>query len=167
VLVDQHAAHERVVYERTLASLRRESMQELLHPFHLDLDPAEAELLEGLLPELEKFGIAIGRLGPRSFRVTGIPVRLSEEEASAFIRDVVGRVRRGETAPSVPEFRKHLAASVACHGSVRARQKLSAREADALLKDLFLAEDPAHCPHGRPTFIRIDRDEIEKRFRRT
>jgi len=167
VLVDQHAAHERVMYERTLKSLRRESMQQLLHPFHLDLDPAEAELLEGLLPELEKFGIDIGRLSPRSFRVTGIPFRLSEEEASAFIRDIVGRVRRGETAPSVPEFRKHLAASIACHGSVRARQKLSAREADALLKDLFLAEDPAHCPHGRPTFIRIDRDEIEKRFRRT
>jgi DNA mismatch repair protein MutL len=167
VLVDQHAAHERVVYERTLKSLQRERMQKLLHPFHLDLDPAEAELLEELLPELEKFGIEIGRFSHRSFRVTGIPFQLSEEEAAAFVRDIVGRVRRGETAPSVPEFRKDLAASVACHGSVRARQKLNAEEAAALLRDLYLAYDPAHCPHGRPTFIRIDRDEIEKRFKRT
>ena len=95
VLVDQHAAHERVVYERTLKSLQREKMQKLLHPFHLDLDPAEAELLEGLLPELEEFGIEIGRLSHRSFRVTGIPFELSEVEAAAYIRDIVGRVRRG------------------------------------------------------------------------
>jgi DNA mismatch repair protein MutL len=167
VLVDQHAAHERVVYERTLKCLQRERMQKILHPFHLDLDPAEAELLEELLPELEEFGIEIGRLSQHSFRVTGIPFEISQEEAAAFVRDIVGRVHRGETAPSVPEFRKDLAASVACHGSVRARQTLNVEEADALLRDLFLAEDPAHCPHGRPTFIRIDRDEIEKRFKRT
>jgi DNA mismatch repair protein MutL len=142
-------------------------MQKILHPFHLDLDPAEAELMEELLPQLEEFGIEIGRFGHRSFRVTGIPFELTEDETAAFVRDIVGSVRRGETTPSVPEFRKHLAASVACHGSVRARQKLNVEEAEALLKDLFLAEDPAHCPHGRPTFIRIDRDEIEKRFKRT
>jgi len=167
VLVDQHAAHERVLFERTLRRLQRDSMQKLLHPFHLDLDPADAEILEDLLPELENFGIEIGRFGSLSFRITGTPFEISEEGTVAFLRDIIARIRRGETAATVPDFRKHLAASVACHGSVRANQRLGPEESRALLRDLFRAEDPAHCPHGRPTFIRIDRDEIEKRFKRT
>lgn len=167
VLVDQHAAHERVLFERTLALLNSGSMQKLLHPLHLDLGAAEVEILEELLPELEKSGVEIQRFGARSFRLTGMPLELSEEGAAAFVRDLIERVRTGEATPAVPDFRRHLAAVIACHGSVRANQKLSPEEARSLLRDLFRTGDPAHCPHGRPTFIRLEREEIEKRFKRS
>jgi DNA mismatch repair protein MutL len=76
-------------------------------------------------------------------------------------------VRKGEAVPAVPEFRHHLAALLACHGSVRAKQKMRRQEARVLLRDLFSCSDPAHCPHGRPTFVRIEQNEIERRFKRT
>jgi DNA mismatch repair protein MutL len=166
VLVDQHAAHERITYERTLDLLKTEGTQRLLQPFHFDLDAAETELLDTLLPDLEELGIEIGRTGDRDFRITAMPFTISRQGAVACIRDILDKVRRGEAAPKVPDFRKHLASSVACHSSVRAHRKLAPEEASALLQDLFQAEDPAHCPHGRPTFITIGRYEIEKRFGR-
>jgi DNA mismatch repair protein MutL len=167
VLVDQHAAHERVLFERTLELLDKGSMQKLLHPLHLDLSSAEVEILEELLPELEKSGVEIQRFGARSFRLTGMPLELTEQGAADFVRGLIERVRTGETTPSVPDFRRHIAAVIACHGSVRANQKLGPEEARSLLRDLFRTGDPAHCPHGRPTFIRLEREEIEKRFKRT
>jgi DNA mismatch repair protein MutL len=167
VLVDQHAAHERILYEKVLRNLEKGKNQRLLHPAVLELSPAEESILEGLTAELEGFGIEIEPFGPRTFRLTSLPFDLPEEGAIAFVRELIERVRRGEAKPTVADLRGHVAALMACHGSVRANQKLEPEEAQALLKDLFLADDPAHCPHGRPTFILLERDEIEKRFKRS
>jgi DNA mismatch repair protein MutL len=167
VLVDQHAAHERILYEKVLRNLEKGKNQRLLNPAVLELSPAEESILEGLTSELQGFGIDIEPFGPRSFRLTSLPLDLPEEGAIAFVRELIDRVRGGEAAPAATDLRRHVAALIACHGSVRANQKLRPEEAEALLKDLFLAEDPAHCPHGRPTFVRLERDEIEKRFKRS
>ena len=167
LLVDQHAAHERVMFEKVLSSLEGGASQRLLHPVLLELSAAEAELLEEIAPWVERYGIGIERFGPRTFRLLALPVELSPGEASAFVREVIERVRKEGGAPEVPGFRRELAALLACHGSVRASRRLGAEETRALLRDLFRCEDPAHCPHGRPTFVSIDRREIEKRFGRT
>jgi len=167
VIVDQHAAHERILYEKILASLEKCASQRLLHPPVLDLSPAEVEVLEELLSKIAAFGIEVEPFGPRSYRVTALPPELPEERAGDFIRELIDRARSGEAAPAVEDFRHHLAAVAACHSSVRARERLTPLEAKRLLDDLFRARDPAHCPHGRPTFIRLDRSEIEKRFKRT
>ncbi len=167
MLVDQHAAHERVMFEKVLDTLEAGASQRLLHPVLLDLTAGEAEILEELAPKVEGYGIEVERFGPRTFRLLALPLRLPPEEAAAFLREVVERVRKEAGAPEIPDFLRELAALLACHGSVRARRRLAAEETRALLRDLFLCRDPAHCPHGRPTFITIDRREIEKRFGRT
>ena len=167
VLVDQHAAHERILYEKVLRDLEEGKSQLLLHPPVLELSPAEESTLEGLTSELRDFGIEIEPFGPRSYRLTSLPFDLPEEGAVAFVRELIDRVRRGEATPEVTDLRRHVAALMACHGSVRANQKLRPEEAQALLDDLFLADDPAHCPHGRPTFVLLKKDEIEKRFKRS
>jgi DNA mismatch repair protein MutL len=167
LIVDQHAAHERIHYERILANLQKGETQRLLHPTVLDLSSAEAEVLEELIPEAAAFGIEVESFGPRSYRITALPPDLPEDNAGAFLRDLIERARSGEATPGVADFRHRLAAVMACHASVRAKEPLAAEEARALLKDLYQAKDPAHCPHGRPTFIRLEREEIEKRFKRT
>jgi DNA mismatch repair protein MutL len=167
VLVDQHAAHERVLYEKVMGDLEEGKSQRLLHPPAVELSPAEVSTLEGVTSDLRDFGIEIEPFGPRTFRLTSLPFDLPEEGAVAFVRDLIERVRRGEGKPTVADLRGHVAALMACHGSVRANQKLSPGQARALLEDLFLADDPAHCPHGRPTFVLLGREEIEKRFKRS
>lgn len=166
LLVDQHAAHERILYEKILGDFQRQQTQQLLHPAVVDLTASQAEVLEELLEVLARYGIAVEVFGPRSFRVTALPAGLSGNEAEAFILKLIDGLRKDGLPSDLPDWLRERAALAACHSSVRASQKMAPLQVQSLLRDLFACENPAVCPHGRPTYIRIDRSEVEKRFRR-
>ena len=166
LLLDQHAAHERVMFEKILAELRRGSTQHLLEPVMFDVTAAEAEVLEEISGTIAGYGVSVEAFGRRSFRITALPPGLTAAEAEAFVRKVIEGLRAGQLPTDDPDWLRERAALAACHSSVRASQPLSPLEARKLLADLFACSNPAACPHGRPTHIRIDRREIEKRFRR-
>jgi DNA mismatch repair protein MutL len=167
VLVDQHAAHERILYERFLDRSAGASSQQLLDPIVFETAPDEGGTLVSLQPALAAVGVAVEPIGPRSWRVLALPAELEAEAALVFVREMVALALE-EGAPSrVEEFRHRAAALLACHTAVRSNQRLEAREVAALLSDLARTGNPGVCPHGRPTSITIDRDEIERRFKRT
>jgi DNA mismatch repair protein MutL len=167
VLTDQHAAHERILYERILARAAGGASQLLLEPMILDVGPAEAGALEQVRAELAGIGLEIEPSGPRSWRIRSLPPELPPAEAEAFVRDLLATGREGAAPPGVPPFRHRAAALLACHGAVRALRRLAPAEAASLLADLARTGNPGSCPHGRPTAISIDRAEIERRFKRT
>jgi len=167
VLVDQHAAHERILYERFLALPANVASQQLLEPVLFDTAPGEESTLERLRPALEALGVVIESIGPRTWRLLALPAELGAAEAVAFVRELAALALAGETPERVEDFRHRAAALLACHTAVRANQRLDARSVRALLSDLARTDTPGACPHGRPTSITIDRDEIQRRFKRT
>jgi DNA mismatch repair protein MutL len=167
VLVDQHAAHERILYERFLARPASASVQQLLHPIVFETAPDEEAALDALRPALEAVGVSVEPIGPRSWRVLALPAELEAAETLEFVRKMVALALEDGARARVEEFRHRAAALLACHTAVRANQRLEPREIASLLSDLARTGNPGACPHGRPTSITIDRDEIERRFKRT
>lgn len=178
LLVDQHAAHERVTYER-LRGLRLEPRPQtapLLIPIGIELGRERADLLESLAGELAKLGLAIERFGPGQIRVTELPVLLLDSAGAPRVplANFLGGFADALAADVAPEtladeFRRTLLDAVAtesCHASVRAGQTLSRLEADALLAQMQATDFAAHCPHGRPTSVRLSWNDIEKLFKR-
>jgi DNA mismatch repair protein MutL len=167
VLVDQHAAHERILYERFLARAAGGGSQQLLEPIVFEPAPDEEEALDSLRPALAAVGVLVEPIGPRSWRVLALPTELNAGEALGYVREMLALALEGGAPARVEEFTHRAAALLACHTAIRAHQRLEAREVAALLSDLARTENPGACPHGRPTSITIDRDEIERRFKRT
>ena len=166
VLIDQHAAHERVLYEQAQRALEGSppARQSLLLPLTLDLTPDEAETLEANREDLVKLGFEVGPFGGRSGLVEAIPADLKRWENGQVLRDILEEM--GQASGAKEDRISHVAASYACHSSVRAGDTLSPEEQTALLGRLFSCKDWHRCPHGRPTVVRLDRGEIERRFRR-
>ncbi|MHB8837161.1 MAG: DNA mismatch repair endonuclease MutL [Candidatus Methylomirabilia bacterium] len=167
VLVDQHAAHERILYERFLARPASGAAQHLLEPVIFDTAPGEEDRLEALRPALETLGVVIEPIGPRAWRLLALPAELDAAGAVAFVREMSALALAGESPARVEDFRHRAAALLACHTAVRANQHLGPGGIAALLTDLARTGTPGACPHGRPTSITIDRDEIQRRFKRT
>jgi len=167
VLVDQHAAHERILYERFLERPAHDASQQLLEPVLFETAPGEEETLETLRPTLEALGVAIEPIGPRAWRVLALPAELDTGDSVAFVRAMLAQALAGEAPARVEDHRHRAAALLACHTAVRANQRLGASGIEALLADLARTGNPGACPHGRPTSITIDRDEIQRRFKRT
>ncbi len=167
VLVDQHAAHERILYERFLARSAGGASQRLLVPVLFDTAPGEEETLETLRPTLDALGVVIEPIGPRAWRVLALPAELDAAGAVAFVRELLALALAGETPARIEDFRHRAAAVLACHTAIRANQRLGARAIAALLLELARTGNPGACPHGRPTSITIDHDEIRRRFKRT
>jgi DNA mismatch repair protein MutL len=166
VLIDQHAAHERVLYEQAQKALEGSppARQSLLLPLTLDLTPDEAQTLEEYREDLRKLGFDVGPFGGRSVLVEAIPADLKRWENGQVLRDILEEM--GQASGAKEDRISHVAASYACHSSVRAGDTLSPEEQTALLARLFACKDWHRCPHGRPTVVRLDRGEIERRFRR-
>jgi len=167
VLVDQHAAHERILYERFLARAAGGLSQRMLEPLLIELTPAEESAAETARPVLESLGVSLEPFGPRSWRVVSLPPELDAAAAAPFIRESLAAALEGGAAPRVEEFRHRAAALLACHAAIRANRRLAPDETAALIADLARTGNPGACPHGRPTSITIDRAEIERRFKRT
>ncbi|MBS3731349.1 MAG: DNA mismatch repair protein MutL, partial [Desulfobacterales bacterium] len=170
LLVDQHAAHERIVYERL--SLFRKShdtaaMQRLLMPETVELKYREAPALGQLLPELNAMGFEIEHFGGETFVVKAVPDVLAEQEIAPLVTDLAETAENLGAAPDMARLVDQCLILMACHGAIRAGQALSEKEMTALLKQLDACDNPFHCPHGRPTLIRWSVPYLEKNFRRT
>ncbi len=165
VLVDQHGAHERVLYERLLedaAAPSAAATQPLLEPLLLSLDAEAASHCEAAADQLRGLGFDADPFGERSLRVRALPAALAAADAEALVRGVLADLDIG----GEPERFDRAAASAACHGSVRRGQVLDATAMAALLRDLERCAQPHSCPHGRPTLVEIGADDLLREFRR-
>ncbi|MCS0502096.1 DNA mismatch repair endonuclease MutL [Ancylobacter mangrovi] len=168
VVVDQHAAHERIVYERLKAAMERDGLarQMLLVPLVVELDPAEAGRLAERAEALERFGLVIEPFGPGALLVREVPALLGEADIPALVRELAEHAAEWDDALPLERRLLHVAATMACHGSVRAGRRLRVEEMNALLREMETTPNAGQCNHGRPTFITLALADIERLFAR-
>ena len=169
VLVDQHAAHERVLFERFLAeaSENRVEVQRLLFPLTIELPPAERIVLEEEIDEFRRLGFIIEPFGGNSVRLDGIPALGADLDPEGLLRELLGQAARTRaTVADVAVLRHDLVTSAACQAAIKINHPLAAAEMKRLLDDLYRTVSPGTCPHGRPLIFRLSHDEIERAFRR-
>jgi DNA mismatch repair protein MutL len=168
VLIDQHAAHERIYYEklRQAAWGRRIPAQTLLVPETVELSFGEAAALEPLVARLAGCGLEIEPFGGTTFAVKTVPAFMTGKPLQALLREIAEKAAESGSGGGLDEALDRGLKLMACHGAVRGRQRLSETELRTLLTQLDGCEQPHHCPHGRPTWIFIDLRELEKRFGR-
>lgn len=169
VIVDQHAAHERLVYERLKAELASQKVptQLLLIPEVVELPEDEVGLLEERAAELEEVGLVLERFGPGAIAVRETPAMLKRLNIKALIKDLADDFAEWETSSRLREKLDHVAATMACHGSVRAGRRMRPEEMDALLREMEVTPKSGQCNHGRPTWIELKLSDIERLFGRS
>jgi DNA mismatch repair protein MutL len=168
LLIDQHAAHERVLFEQALEDLKRgrSASQQLLFPIIMELTPTERSIVESGKDYFAAFGFEIADFGGRSLSISAIPAFIRDSVVIDTIREMIRYLLDGKNPESFLEPEKRFAAAFACGAAIKAGQKLSQEEMNALLNSLFSAKNPYTCPHGRPTLVRISLDELSRRFLR-
>ncbi|MGB7405016.1 MAG: DNA mismatch repair protein MutL, partial [Pacificimonas sp.] len=170
ILVDQHAAHERLTLEKMKASAERSgapASQPLLIPDVVDLSEDEADAVAAHADQLGAMGLELERFGPRAILVRAVPALLGNRvDASALVRDLADDIRSLGAAHSLKEKIDELYATMACHGSVRAGRRLQISEMNALLREMEVTPHSGQCNHGRPTYVKLARADIEKLFGR-
>ncbi len=169
VIVDQHAAHERLVMERLKASGAGDALaaaQALLMPEVVELDEADCDRLEEHAAQLAEYGLSLERFGPSAVLVRSIPSALARSDPHALVRDVADDLAQNGDALLLGERLDHVLATMACHGSVRAGRTLSVTEMNALLREMEVTPRSGQCNHGRPTWIKLAHEDIEKLFGR-
>ncbi len=166
ILIDQHAAHERITSERLVHGSGSSGSQRLAPPVVLDLPPLEADALSHWIPELRTLGFEVEPFGGGSFVIHAMPAVLKHADPARLIRRLAERTPAEERTPRVERL-EQLAYTAACHASVRAGQRLTEEEMRQLLKDLDAIRLSATCPHGRPLWWKITLDQIQRFFQRT
>ena len=168
VIVDQHAAHERIVYERMKAALDKTGVarQILLIPEIVELDEADVERLNARAQELARFGLVLEPFGPGAVAVSETPSMLGEIDAQALVRDLAEHMAEWDEALPLERRLMHVAATMACHGSVRAGRRLKPEEMNALLREMEATPNSGQCNHGRPTYVELKLGDIERLFGR-
>ena len=182
VLVDQHAAHERLTLERLRnadAGAATARSQALLMPEVVELSEAECDRIEAIAPDLDRLGLAVERFGPGAMLVRAIPHALPKADPHALLRDIAddlatnGVLSEGEGANGggggsllLTEKLEYVLATMACHGSVRAGRTLRVEEMNALLREMERTPRSGQCNHGRPTWVKLSMEEVEKLFGR-
>jgi len=168
VIVDQHAAHERLVYERMKAEMEAGGVmrQALLLPEVVDLDPAEAERVAERAEELAQLGLIIEPFGPGAILVRETPALLGETDAAGLIRDIADDLAENGAALALAERLQAVCSTMACHGSVRAGRRLTAAEMNALLREMEATPHSGQCNHGRPTYVELKLADLERLFGR-
>jgi len=168
VIVDQHAAHERIVYERLKAALDKSGVarQILLIPEIVELDEADVERLIARAGELARYGLAIEPFGPGAVAVRETPSLLGEIDAQALVRDLAEHMAEWDEALPLERRLMHVAATMACYGSVRAGRRLKPEEMNALLREMEATPNSGQCNHGRPTYVELKLTDIERLFGR-
>ena len=171
VIVDAHAAHERVTYEALKQSYGADSVagvqrQPLLIPLRIALSSAEAELAETHAGELAQLGFVIDRSGPDSLTVREVPVLLRDADIEALMRDVLSDIRATGDSDRLQAAVMDLLATMACHGSVRANRQLTLAEMNALLREMEQTERADQCNHGRPTWTQLSMQDLDRLFQR-
>jgi len=168
VLVDMHAAHERIVYERLKQHAETEGViaQPLLVPLTLHVSLSEAEIVENRQAEMARLGLKLERLGHEQIRVREVPALLKQADIENLVRDVISDYMEHGQSQQVEQRRNDLLATMACHGSVRANRQLSSEEMNALLRDIEQTERSGQCNHGRPTWKQLSLQQLDGLFLR-
>jgi DNA mismatch repair protein MutL len=168
VIVDQHAAHERLVYERMKAALTKSGVarQILLIPDIVELDETDVERLAARSDELARFGLVLEAFGPGAVAVRETPALLGEIDSAALVRDLAEHMAEWDEALPLERRLMHVAATMACHGSVRAGRRLRPEEMNALLREMEATPNSGQCNHGRPTYVELKLADIERLFGR-
>jgi DNA mismatch repair protein MutL len=167
ILVDQHAAHERLVLEAMRGRAgAAPAAQPLLVPEAVALDRAACDALEAAAPELEGMGLELERFGPDTMLVRSLPAALGAAAVAPLLRDLADELAAGEAPRALAARLDSIAATIACHGSVRAGRALTLAEMNALLRQMEAVPASGTCNHGRPTFLRLTKADLEKLFHR-
>ncbi len=168
VLVDMHAAHERITYERLKQSLdgKQVRSQTLLVPLQIAVSQREADLAENADAQFAALGFEVVRSGVESISVRRVPTALADLNIEALVRDVLADLRQHGSSTRIEETRNELLSTLACHASVRANRRLSVPEMNALLRDMEATERSGQCNHGRPTWVQLDKAALDRLFLR-
>ncbi len=168
VLVDQHAAHERILFEELRRRMEDEGVpsQRLLLPQTFDLPPREAEWVERNIGTLQKMGIGVEGFGQNTFKIDSLPTFLNATDAASFMREVIDDLRSASQNSSALRLGEDMIAKTVCRHAVKANDPLRYLEIEKLIQDLLACDLPYCCPHGRPTMIQISLGELEKKFGR-
>ena len=168
VLVDMHAAHERITYEKMKAEHAQARLQQqtLLVPVELMLSESEADLAEQQEATFARAGIRLRRTGPESLRVEAVPSLLAQGDPAALVRDMLAELKRHGQTRLAEQQMDELLATMACHGSVRANRQLTLEEMNALLRQMEATERSGQCNHGRPTWTQLDMKALDRLFLR-
>jgi DNA mismatch repair protein MutL len=167
-LLDQHAAHERVAFEKLRQQLNAGAVQKqnLLIPQAIELTAGELMLLEQKLPTLERFGFLLEPFGPGSYAITSVPALLPEGDYRQIVQQMVAELAELENSEKLRQHLEERLATIACHSVIRANRQLEMTEMRALLRELDQVEFATQCPHGRPVLLEFSRDDLEKMFKR-
>jgi DNA mismatch repair protein MutL len=167
-LIDQHAAHERVLFERLQDAHAAGGMpvQNLLIPVPVEPGRAEQELLKEYLPELQKLGLLVEEFGGGSFVIKAVPVLMTGGDYKQLLMDIVDELKVHGKSGKMDALRDEVLSVMACHPAIKIHRRLSQQEMEGLINDLFSCRMPHSCPHGRPTVVRFSMDEIKRMFKR-
>lgn len=167
-IIDQHAAHERVLYERTLKGMKNREFtsQYLSPPIILSLTMQEAELLNENMDRFARIGFEIEPFGGEEYAVRAVPDNLFGIAKKDLLMEMIDDLADGINTSMTPELIDEKVASMSCKAAVKGNSRLSAQEVDELIAELLTLDNPYHCPHGRPTIIAMTRKELEKKFKR-
>lgn len=172
ILIDQHAAHERIGYEKLKKNFGADRQtsgeapsQKLLLPLAWEAAPKQAAILQTHLENLKSLGLVLEPFGGNTFRVLSVPLLLRESQIQTVLEKLTEELEESAASRALEETFNHVLKTMACHAQVRAGDSLSPDELRHLLKEMD-AFHATHCPHGRPTFVEISKSEIEKWFRR-
>ena len=168
MIIDQHAAHERILYEHVMANFENTlpSSQQLLFPETVDLGAGDYSLVKELMPDLLRLGFDMRLFGKNTVVIDGIPADVRIGKERKILQEVLDEFKNNENS-GVKDVRDNLAKSFACKAAIKAGDRLNVTEMVVLIEHLFLAKMPYVCPHGRPVIVRIPLEELDKRFGRT
>ena len=168
VLVDMHAAHERITYERLKTAREGEGIksQPLLVPITIAVSSKEAQMVEDQAEVFNELGFEIDRVAEESIKLRQLPVVLSNSDVETLLRDVLADLLTHGSSTRIQQAINEILSTMACHGSIRANRKLTIEEMDALLRDMEITERSGQCNHGRPTWIQLTIAELDKLFMR-
>lgn len=168
VVVDMHAAHERITYERLKIAVDNQSVQSqpLLVPITLSVSEGEADAAEQFADEFARFGVLLQRAAPESIMIRQIPVILQQAEVERLVTDMLADLMQHGSSDRIQAHRNEILGTMACHGSVRANRKLTLPEMNGLLRDMEDTERSGQCNHGRPTWTQMSMSDLDKLFLR-
>jgi DNA mismatch repair protein MutL len=168
IIVDMHAAHERITYEKLKAALATQRLQTrpLLVPLSFEVSAREADLAEQFASELAAVGLDVVRRGPQHVAVSAVPLLLEGEDVESMVRDLLSDLADGQGVGRVEALSNELLATMACHAAVRANRRLSIEEMNALLREMERTERSEACNHGRPTWTSVTLEDLDRLFLR-
>jgi DNA mismatch repair protein MutL len=168
ILVDAHAAHERIIYERLKQQSQegRVASQPLLLPIKINVSQAEADLCEQVAETINEMGFDLTRSGLETILIRSLPVIIGNSDSETLIRDILADLTQHGMSQRLEEQSNRVLATVACHSAVRAHRRLSIDEMNALLRDMEQTERSGQCNHGRPTWVELSTRDLDKFFLR-